>query len=139
VKISLFNLSHRSRDAEMESYDPLQTKSDERKEENGIIEEIARNLDDDDKDQFDNDEMSIVAFSSRAVSDFSDSGNEDLVIYNSDETQTPVVPTRPHTLLLTTRISNSEALYNYNQVILLDQWIKDSIQCLLKNIIQFRL
>jgi hypothetical protein len=116
----------------MESYDPLQTKSDKRKEENGTIEEIARNLDDDDKDQFDNDEMSIVAFSSRAVSDFSDSGNEDLVIYNSDETQTPVVPTRPHTLLLTTRISNSEALYNYNQVILLDQWIKDSIQCLLK-------
>ena len=105
----------------MESYAHLQFNSDNPKEDNGTIEEIARNLDDD-KNRFDNDEMSIVAFSSRAVSDFSDSGNEDLVIYNSDDPQTPVGPTRPHTLLLSTRISNSEALYNYNQVTLL-KWI----------------
>jgi hypothetical protein len=55
-------------------------------------------------------------FNSQPESDYSDSGNEDLVtICYPDSPQESPGPERPHTLLLTTRISNSEALYNYNQ------------------------
>ena len=64
-------------------------------------------------------EMSIGElgpFNSQPESDYSDSGNEDLVtICYPDSPQESPGPERPHTLLLTTRISNSEALYNYNQ------------------------
>ena len=63
------------------------------------------------------DELPIFSSPSQVVSDFSDSGNEELNYSNTDDTpMDPLAPSRPQTLLLATRGLNSDALYNYNQV-----------------------
>ena len=52
---------------------------------------------------------------SQVISDFSDSGHDELIFSNPDTPSDYPVPSRPQTLLLTSSLSNSEALYNYKQ------------------------
>jgi hypothetical protein len=80
------------------------------------FEQELRNLEQEEEDEkIFRDEIVPYRSPSQVISDFSDSGHDELIFSNPDTPSDYPVPSRPQTLLLTSNMSNNDSLYNYKQ------------------------